>query len=343
ALADQHFDLFSLMRASKDDDDVSIALMSLVEGEAMAVMMLDSAGAAGGPIEPALASLLPTAKLMASISPMAMLFGTGEAFRRAPLVLRETLVFPYMQGMQFAAMLVANGSWSEMNRAFVDVPMSSEQILHPEKYFDRDEDPPLAIIYPEEGPFDDGWEPYDANVLGELQIEILLRPELGRGESQKVAAGWDGDRYQAYRRVAKDGDAGDEGGGGGEREVAIVWTSVWEDAVEAQEFFRGWVDFAKKRQGLPEDASVAIDDDKQRGRVVWEVGQDARSAIVWDGRQVIWTSGVPASLAEEALVWARSARIAPKRVDIKRLEPKVKFEDRVEEAEGERENEASED
>lgn len=316
ALADQHFDLFSLMHAARDDDDATLAVTSLVEGEATAVMTVDAAVAGGQTLESALVALDTMAKVMANLSPLATLFGTGPAFRSAPPILRETLIFPYTGGLGFVAALVRDGSWGPVNVAFGKPPISTEQILHPEKYFHRDDDPPLALTFPEKSPFSsESWELYDANVLGELQIEILLRPVLGKPESTKAAEGWGGDRYQAYRRRA-------EGAG----TIPIVWGTVWDRAEDAHEFFDALVELSRAEHGLAEDVPATLDEENDRGAVDWTT-PEGKSAIVWRGRDVRWLSDIPADLFEEVSSWSEKVESAPKEISIAKREPKVRFED----------------
>ncbi|NIV38832.1 MAG: hypothetical protein GWN58_58275, partial [Anaerolineae bacterium] len=42
--------------------------------------------------------------------------------------------FPYDQGLTYVEFLYNRGNWAEVNRAYDELPASTEQILHPEKY-----------------------------------------------------------------------------------------------------------------------------------------------------------------------------------------------------------------
>lgn len=143
-------------------------------------------------------------------------------FARAPLWIRESLLFPYLGGAEFVR-------W--FGRTYPDrppfgggaaLPTSTEQILHPERYRARDEPTPLAFA----GPAPDGVRYEDG--LGEFETRLLFTQWLAdEGEARLLASGWDGDRYQVL---------GAPPGGGGE---ALVWYTVWDSDAAAARFARG--------------------------------------------------------------------------------------------------------
>jgi hypothetical protein len=61
--------------------------------------------------------------------------------------MRESLIFPYMQGMEWATQLYRQGGWTMVSNAFTRLPLSSEQILHPEKYFNYER--PIKVVLPD--------------------------------------------------------------------------------------------------------------------------------------------------------------------------------------------------
>ncbi len=135
-------------------------------------------------------------------------------FRRAPLVLRETLIFPYLQGAEFMHW------WEREGRDSMPygsrMPVSTEQVLHPERYGRGDI--PVPIAFPEESGV-----VYE-DVLGENEIRVILATLAGSDEVQTVVPiGWGGDRYRLYQ--AADGPA-------------LVWFTVWDDPRSAQRFLR---------------------------------------------------------------------------------------------------------
>jgi hypothetical protein len=137
-------------------------------------------------------------------------------FARAPLVVREALIFPYLDGAEFMHWWRTSGPRDTLPYG-PRMPVSTEQILHPERYARRDEPVPLAFA-----PADSGIVYED--VLGENEIRVLLATLAGSDEVQTVVPiGWGGDRYRVY----------DTPGG-----PALVWYVVWDDQRSADRFVR---------------------------------------------------------------------------------------------------------
>ncbi len=135
-------------------------------------------------------------------------------FRRAPLVLREALIFPYLQGAEFMHW------WKLQGRDSLPygprMPVSTEQILHPERY-SRGDRPTVLAFAPDSG------VTYE-DVLGENEIRVMLAVLAGSDEVQTVVpVGWGGDRFRVYRA----GEA-----------RALVWYVVWDDARSGDRFHR---------------------------------------------------------------------------------------------------------
>ena len=136
-------------------------------------------------------------------------------FARAPLVVREALIFPYLNGAEFMHWWATEGPKDTMPYG-PRMPVSTEQILHPERYARGDAPVPLAFA-PDSGIIhEDG--------LGESEIRVLLAVLAGSDEVQTVVPiGWGGDRYRVY-----------EAPGG----PALVWYVVWDDQRSADRFLR---------------------------------------------------------------------------------------------------------
>ena len=133
-------------------------------------------------------------------------------FSAAPLIIREDLIFPYLAGADFVR-------WFE--RTYPDtvpfgprLPQSTEQILHPDRYRERDSPVSLRFTRGGEAVYEDG--------LGEFETRVLFTAMSG-SESVGVAgaAGWAGDRYAVF-------PAGPD--------YALVWWSVWDTEKARQRF-----------------------------------------------------------------------------------------------------------
>ena len=130
----------------------------------------------------------------------------------APPVIRDHLVMPYIVGRDLARAIEARDGAAGMRAAWRRPPDSTEQVLHPEKFFVREAPRPVTLSRRP-----DGGRLLSEGVFGEL----LLRSLLDETGSSAAAAGWGGD---AWRLWDVDG------------RTALVWASVWDDATEAVEF-----------------------------------------------------------------------------------------------------------
>ncbi len=221
ALADQNFDLDLLQKAAKQNDDQSLALSALIEGEATLTMI----GAGMDDWNGSVIRDMPAArldKLFSFLIPLMPLAG-GASLREAPVILSETMIFPYLRGLVFCAHLTNDGGWNALDLAYREPPLSTEQIIHPEKYRTQP-DLPTAVDL---GTLETGcgWTELGRNVVGEMQLGVLLRNHGGKA----AAAGWDGDRFAVFE--------------GPNDTLGLVWLSTWDSDDDAREFARGYTRF----------------------------------------------------------------------------------------------------
>jgi hypothetical protein len=225
ALEDQRYDIDGRLAKVIDDDDASFALSALVEGSAtIASAVYIAKGVAAGRLDPdkigGAGQTVPTERLNAM-----------------PDVLRRQLLGPYVLGMSFLARgrvgdLQAGFPKADVDAAWARPPQSSEQILHPEKYWNpsqRDDPKRVAIPNPS-GILGKGWTRSGSGVLGELTLGSLVgakTPEaadLASGAvpwTNEAASGWGGDRYELWTK----GDA-----------AVVLVATVWDSATDAVEF-----------------------------------------------------------------------------------------------------------
>lgn len=232
ALSDQNFDLDVLHKKAKGDDDRDLALSALIEGEATLTMFAaEMSDWEGNQVTKAFSEKGETfLKLFTALAPLA----SGPALREAPPILKETLTFPYMNGMVFCARLTSDRGWDALNDAYRDPPLSTEQIIHPEKYR-ANPDPPTAIDLGklEAGT---GWKEVWRNVVGELQLSVMLASYSGKAAS----AGWDGDSVAVFE--------------GSHDRLGLAWLTTWDTDKDAREFLKSYARFQSTKIGreIPE-------------------------------------------------------------------------------------------
>jgi hypothetical protein len=162
-----------------------------------------------------------------------------------PALIRDTLIFQYVSGVDFVSWAYEHAGWNGVNALLAHPPRSTEQILHPEKYF-RKPEYPLAIRVGAVAPFlSEGWELTEETTLGELIVEILFERFVDTTRARAVAAGWDGDRMIALTKGA---------------EIGVVWMTSWDtenDAVEFEKAYREVLSRKHGRAAKPEAAAAA--------------------------------------------------------------------------------------
>ena len=245
AIQDQSVDLDALTDRSLGNDRQGAA-QAAIEGHATLVMFEFLTALQGGPADPQEAvdlteQLRPALERARSQSP---------ALAQAPLLLQESLLFPYLEGAAFVEAL-----WrQEPDRPppfGAHLPTSTEQVLHPERFIGAGRDTPVVVDLATPA----GWRRLYEESLGELETGLLLEAHTG---SRGPAEGWDGDAYLLLERG--DGTRG------------LVWVSIWDSARQRGAF----VDALRgDMSGFPLPASIdAVDVDGRPGALL-RVGGDA--------------------------------------------------------------------
>lgn len=288
ALDDQHFDLDAAIRDRLGaGSDALFAIQAVIEGS----------GTQGGQ-QWALRNL---AKLQEQGSGEAGNLGAA-ALAAAPPFLWKPMMGAYLQGQAFLD--AGRSSGDAVQFAFVDPPRSSEQILHPEKYWTEERDEPLEVAFDlERAP--DGWTVLGEDTLGELLLSVATTPaeertglDLGSAAAllairytNEAASGWGGDRVVLLGR-------------GDERRLQLV--SVWDSALDAQEF----------GAALEEVLAESIAPERARTGASWHVGKTATAYRVEvgagpadsaDRTVAVFIASSPSASAEEQAAWCGQA------------------------------------
>lgn len=227
ALQDQHFDLKRFEKPMKGQGDRELAIHSLIEGDATVVMLVYNLGGTTRLFD------LPFSLTDLMMAEMKDDPKKTPALAAAPKALKQTLIFPYAGGAGFVQALVKKGGWARVSQAFTDLPESTEQILHPEKYLAGEH--PIQVTVADPGKLlGDGWKEVTRDVNGEFGYRLILGEFLDDAESKRAAAGWGGDTSVLFENP-KTG------------ELLLVHHTVWDTSMEAAEFFDAYTDRTAKR------------------------------------------------------------------------------------------------
>ena len=211
ALQDQVFGLDKLAIDTPDQGDRDLARTALVEGDATLAMTLWS-----------------TAN-MSILDLLAVVGDSGSAAQtaqlaKAPTILRESLMFPYVDGLAFVQSIYDKGGWAAVDLMYANPPDSTSQILHPDLYTKKVK--PAAVTVPAVPAALSGWKLTMQDTLGELQLRIWLEGQDPTSSVSTAAASavsaWAGDRVALY-----------EGPNGA---WAVVLRTTWVSAAGAQAF-----------------------------------------------------------------------------------------------------------
>jgi hypothetical protein len=222
SLQDQHYDLAKLFEPTGGNSDAQMALKGLVEGDATLTMGLyarehfTAADIANYQLEQ-----------FQSIDLSGLRFGSG-----GPMV-ESAAYFPYREGASFVATLYQLGGWEGIDAAYRNPPRSTEQVLHPERYYGGDE--PVAVSLPALNL--GGWRTLAEDTLGELYLRIYLEHRLPFEQAIPACEDWGGDRYQVL--------ADDQG------RLALVLQTAWDSQAAARRFFDAAGSYVAAAGGAP--------------------------------------------------------------------------------------------
>ncbi len=230
ALQDQYFDLKKAMREDRKlhNGDRLLARQAVYEGDGMAVML-------NYLLEPAKRNFASLPDLVFVMrANFAQMDSQFETFKSAPVFLKETLLFPYGYGAAFLQKVWAkNPSWDAVNKIYSDLPVSTEQIIHPEKYLDERDNPKPVEFEDPAVRLGNGWKTSYKNVLGEFGFDLLLRVELSEEYAKRASAGWGGDQVLLL--------------GNASGKNAVYVASTWDTSDDADRFYQAISDWFQKR------------------------------------------------------------------------------------------------
>lgn len=192
ALDDQYFHLDKWEKAVRSNDDASLARDAVIEGSAIAAMM-----------DYTLADLHTSVRELPDIAPfiessVADQMDKDPNLAKAPSFVRDELLFPYLDGAKFTQkVLKATGSWTDFQQVFKNPPASTQQILHPDLYFQKVK--PETVNLPKlKSDMPRRYVQLDENVVGEFALSEILKQYLGPGDAERFAPMWHGDRYALF-------------------------------------------------------------------------------------------------------------------------------------------------
>jgi hypothetical protein len=165
------------------------------------------------------------------------------------------------------------------------LPQSTEQILHPEKYFAHEA--PVKVSLPEvRAQLGSKWKRIEYDVNGEWGYYLILDQFLNsEAESKRAAAGWAGDRYALYE-------------GATPANVFLAQMTVWDTENDAREFFDAYLKRTRMRYAgsKASEATASTPDHRE-----WSTSEGG-VAMELRGRRVLINEGIPDGVDAKALL-----------------------------------------
>jgi hypothetical protein len=185
-------------------------------------------------------------------------------FNAAPAYIQAELTFPYLQGLAFVRSIYLKDGWMGVDELYTHPPLSSEQILHPDRY---PRDVPIELSIPDlEDLTAANWTAVISDTFGEWNTYMLLADQLEEIDARTGADGWGGDALLLFR---------DRNNGNG----ALMLLTQWDTIRDAREFLNAFRLYGTARFGEPSNDSGM--------EIAWETGV-ADSLIVRHSNQTLW-------------------------------------------------------
>ena len=297
ALQDQHSDLTKWNDQTPQDvslnssgdidhlakDEMDTAREAVVEGQATAVMM-------DYVLKPMGKSLVKDPELMEMVRQRMASSQDSPVLARAPLLLSESLLFPYREGLSFEQdVWMDQGQAAAFTGTLDHPPTSSWEILNPREYEKRHT--PSVPLLPNIHPLVDTlYKPYDIGQIGQLDAHILTELFGGERAAANLTPAWDGGLYWAGQRLS----AKTKVEQASTNSIALLYLSVWKNAASARAFARLYADeLGRKYSGVKlESADAASQGNHASGFKVFPPPAES-DPISMEGEQVYSTNEGP--------------------------------------------------
>ena len=201
---------------SNDDSEQSLARETVVEGQASWLMIEYGAREAGRTLkDPQTASELLRDQSDSDDS-------AYPVFSKAPLYIRRTLMFPYEEGEKFQQAVFLKEGKAAFSRLFDQPPVSTAQVLHPDRYFAK-----VASTTPELPKPIRHAKSFVGGSVGELDQRILLQQYLDAASAEALAPKLKGATYRIDEMKP-------------DRRQMLIYVSEWEDEKSAAQYFEAY-------------------------------------------------------------------------------------------------------
>lgn len=192
----------------------------------------------------------------------------------APRLFIRTGDFSWRRGAVFAHAVFADGGKDALDRAYKRPPVSTEQVLHPEKYLRGEK--PVEIDLAEADAYlaERGYKRVYRTVLGELGTALILETHFSKEELAGASEGWGGDTFAVYEKEGAP--------------ALVVWATEWDADRDAAEFHAEILKISLKV--MPDEPHLFAIPVRKKSAVAFAVNvpKDLRDGLfeaVWKGKR----------------------------------------------------------
>ncbi|MDR3765131.1 MAG: hypothetical protein P4M01_13670 [Acidobacteriota bacterium] len=198
ALQDQNYNLEEWLNVRKDSaddtgqmviDEERAARQSIIEGQAMIVLYDYQLADTGETVEKA-PSLVESMRA-------GMTDDSDSVYGKAPIYLREGLLFPYTFGTDFEVrVLLKRGKQAAFAGVMEHPPLDTHQVMEPSMYLSGEPQVQVPVV-PIEQVLGKQWRREDFGGLGEIDLRVMLLQWSGEDAAKKLSPAWRGGYYMA--------------------------------------------------------------------------------------------------------------------------------------------------
>ena len=296
ALQDQRVDLDKWDDQTQDDvslnstedtghlakDEMDTARDAVVEGQATAVMM-------NYILKPLGKSLVKNPEVLDLMKDQMSASTDSPVLARAPLLLSESLLFPYREGLSFEQdVWMDQGQAAAFPGALDRPPTSSWEIMNPREY-EHKRSPAIPLLPNIHPLLDKLYKPYDIGQVGQLDLHILAGIFAGAEAARDLTPAWDGGLYWAGQRL--DATAAEQST---TKSLSLFYLSMWRNPASAQSFTQMYAkELGRKYSGLKPDVAA-----QQAGAASLPAVEQEQVFTTSEGPVVITTRGKLVFVAE---------------------------------------------
>jgi hypothetical protein len=293
-------------------DEQDTARDAVVEGQAMAVF-LDYA------LAPAGKNILTAPQVVDKMDQAMADSADSPTLSSAPLLLQQSLIFPYVAGLKFVqTVLAARGKQAAFAGMLDRPPSSSYEIMTPKVYLDR---APVPLLHMPDihALIDPHYRPYDIGVMGEFDVQILTELFGGQNAAKALTPAWRGGIYYTAQDKSVKSQAEDNS----PASLALLYLSRWATPQDAQAFAEIYAREVPRKydHAIPVPDSESGPENASSHTRIWNTAEGP-VLIVSNGRTVYISESFPLDLARKLqLVMMGSITDSASSVEVQLREP----------------------